>query len=124
MPKQRRSVFDMYGKLPYIIFRRNMNTQLIQHNKQSVKNERLEIRIPQNLKLVLQRAAAIQGRSLSDFLATTAEKAANEVIRENQIIRLSVEDSLTFANALFNSPKPNNKLQSAYATYKKSVSSK
>ncbi len=101
-----------------------MNTQLVQLNKQSVKNERLEFRIPQNLKLVLQRAAAIQGRSLSDFLATTAEKAANEVIRENQIIRLSVEDSLAFANALFNSPKPNNKLQSAYATYKKYVSSK
>lgn len=114
----------MYGNLPYSIFSRNMNTQLVQLNKQSVKNERLEFRIPQNLKLVLQRAAAIQGRSLSDFLATTAEKAANEVIRENQIIRLSVEDSLAFANALFNSPKPNNKLQSAYATYKKYVSSK
>lgn len=89
--------------------------------KQPVKNERLEFRIPQKLKVLLQHAASIQGRSLSDFLVTTAEKAAKEAIRENQLIQLSVEDSIAFSKALLNSPKPSNKLRAAYTRYKENV---
>lgn len=100
-----------------------MNTQQISFNDKSTKRDRLEIRVNQKLKIVLKHAAAIQGQSLSDFLATTAEKAANEVIRENKIIQLSVEDSLAFAKAVLNPPKPNSKLKAAYTRYKKNVSS-
>jgi uncharacterized protein (DUF1778 family) len=101
-----------------------MDTQQIALEAKPAKRERLEFRINSRSKILLQRAAVIQGRSLSDFLATTAEKAANEIIYENQIIQLSVEDSLAFAKAVFNSPKPNSKLQSAYKRYKQNVSSK
>ena len=98
-----------------------MNTQQITLDHASLKRERLEFRIPKNLKVLFQHAAAIQGKSLSDFLVTTAEKAANEVIRENQVIQLSIEDSIMFSKALVNPPKPNKILVSAYAAYKKNV---
>lgn len=101
-----------------------MNTQSATLNNQSLKRERIEFRVTQKLKALLQRAADIQGRPLSDFLSSTAEKVASEVIQENQIIQFSVEDSLAFTNALFNSPKPNTKLQNAYKKYKKSVASR
>ena len=74
--------------------------------------------------MLFQQAAHIQGRSLSDFLASSAEKAAHEVIQEKQVIQLSVEDSLSFARAVVDSTKPNSKLQSAYTRYRRNVSSK
>jgi uncharacterized protein (DUF1778 family) len=101
-----------------------MNAQQITLSNQSIKRERLEVRVPKKLKLLIQHAAAIQGRSLSDFLITTVEKAASDVIRENQVIQLSVQDSQAFAMALLNPPKPNKKLKSAYTSYKEAVSSK
>lgn len=98
-----------------------MNTSQITIDNSSLKRERLEFRIPQKLKILFQHAADIQGKSLSDFLVTTAEKTANEVIRENQVIQLSIEDSIAFAKALLHAPKPNKTLQSAYTRYKKNV---
>ncbi|MDE2589791.1 MAG: DUF1778 domain-containing protein, partial [Patescibacteria group bacterium] len=47
----------------------------------------------------------------------------HEVIRENQILQLSVEDSLSFAKAILSTSKPNSELKSAYVKYKKSVAS-
>lgn len=102
----------------------NMNMRQVTITNSSAKSERLEFRVSQRMKVLLQHAAAIQGRSLSDFLFTSAEKAANEVIRENQIIQLSLEDSTAFAQALLNSSVPNSNLKSIYALYKKNVSSK
>ena len=100
-----------------------MNMPQVTISSQPRKRERLEIRVNQDLKALLQRAADIQGRSLSDFLATTAENAASQIIHDSLVIQFSAEDSIAFANALFNAPKPNTKLRSAYSIYKKEVSS-
>ena len=73
--------------------------------RQATKNERLEARIhPDTLSLV-RRAAEIQGRSVSDFVVAAAEQAARHAIEDNQILRLSVEDQLRFAESLLN-PSP------------------
>ena len=85
--------------------------------------ERLEARVSRELKSRLQYAASLQGSSLSEFLLRSAEKAANEVIHESQIIQFSIEDSRAFADAIFSPPKPNSKLRSAYSDYKKEIAS-
>jgi uncharacterized protein (DUF1778 family) len=65
---------------------------------------RIEARItPENLA-VIKRAAQIQGRSVSDFLVTSAQDAAHRAIEETQIIRLSVEDQRQIAAAILNPP--------------------
>lgn len=87
------------------------------------KQERLEARVSPDLKMRLQYAADLQGSSLSEFLLRSAEKAANEVINDNQIIKLTTEDSRKFVNALFNPPKPNSNLKKALKNYKRAVSS-
>ena len=81
------------------------------------KRERLEARISAEQKELLQRAAALQGRSLSDFVVESAQRAAEETIREHSIIGLSTRDSLIFAEAVLNPPPPTARLRAAAEHY-------
>lgn len=81
------------------------------------KRERLEARISVEQKELLQRAAALQGRSLSDFVVESAQRAAETTIREHSIIALSTQDSLIFAEAVLNPPLPSARLRAAAERY-------
>lgn len=83
------------------------------------KEERLEARCPAEVKRRIEYAAEIQGRSVTDFLVAAADGQACEVIEKYQVTRLSVEQSLQFADAIINPPKPNAKALSAARRYKK-----
>jgi len=83
----------------------------------SVRAERLEARISHDQKLLFQRAAELQGRTLTDFVVSSAHDAAVRTIEEMQIIRLSAEDSRQFAAALLNPRKPSEKLRAAARRY-------
>lgn len=43
------------------------------------------------------------------------------MIRENQILKLSVEDSEALIEALLNPPEPNNALKTAFLTYEQVI---
>jgi uncharacterized protein (DUF1778 family) len=75
--------------------------------------ERIEARLSSEAKAVIQRAADISGRSVSDFVVTSAMEAAEATIREHEIIVLSARDSLTFVEALLNPKGPNEALLAA-----------
>lgn len=89
--------------------------------KGAKKQERLEARVHPQLKMLLQHAADLQGQSLTDFIVLSAEKAAKEAIRDHSVITLSAKDSLAFAQALLNPPKPNRSLRAAFARYQREV---
>src|SRR5262245_41845133 len=84
----------------------------------STRRERLEARVSAEQKALLQCAADIQGRSLSDFIIGSAQQAAEEVIRTHQIITLTAEDSRLLVEALLNPPPPNERLRVAAARYR------
>ena len=89
--------------------------------KQTARSDRLEARIhPDTLRLV-KRAAEIQGRSVSDFVVAAAEQAARQAIEDNQVLRLSVEDQLRFAELLLNPPKPTPELERARIAHEKLI---
>jgi uncharacterized protein (DUF1778 family) len=77
------------------------------------KVERLEARISPETKTLCQRAASLQGRSLTDFVVHSAVEAATRTIRESEFIELSRRDRLAFVEALLNAPEPNTRLQEA-----------
>lgn len=79
----------------------------------TTRSTRLEARIAPEALAILKRAAEIQGRSLSDFVVTAAQEAAQKTIAETQIIRLAVEDQRALADALLNPPEPNAGLRRA-----------
>lgn len=88
------------------------------------KSSRVEARVTEEQKLILQRAADLRGLSLSDFLITSAQSAAEAVIREHNIIVLTVRDSIAFAEAILNPGEPNEALRAANERYKRDVISR
>ncbi|KYC39452.1 hypothetical protein WA1_32550 [Scytonema hofmannii PCC 7110] len=87
------------------------------------KPERLEARLTREQKELLQRAADLEGRSLTDFVVSHAQIAALQTIEEYTIIKLSREDSKAFIDALLNPPElhPDEPLARAIGHYKDSM---
>jgi uncharacterized protein (DUF1778 family) len=73
----------------------------------------LEARLTGRQKALLKRAAALRGRTLTDFVVSAAEEAAERVIRSEYVISLGAEDSAAFAAALLSPPDPNPELRAA-----------
>ncbi len=80
---------------------------------------RLEARISTELHIQLKRAAEIQGRSMTDFVVTAVQEAAKQAIQEAGVVRLSLSDQVSFAQALLSPPKPTPALKRAFARRKK-----
>jgi uncharacterized protein (DUF1778 family) len=74
---------------------------------------RLEARIPVHVYETMQRAARLLGMSLTSYLVATAGEDARRVVEEAEILRLSREDQLRFAEALINPPQANDRLARA-----------
>jgi uncharacterized protein (DUF1778 family) len=79
---------------------------------------RIEARITPEVKALIQMAAGIEGSTITDFISKSAQLAAREVIERNQHLKLSLEDSEAFVNAILNPLEPNNALKSAATKYK------
>lgn len=90
-------------------------------NAESIKQERMHIRLDTVSKQKLERAAAYAQKSLSEFVLGQALHAADEVIYEHETLTLNQTDWEIFLDALENPPKPNAKLRHAFAEYKKRV---
>lgn len=89
---------------------------------QELRTARIEARIAPDVLAVVKRAAELQGRSLSDFVAAAARDAATRAIEDVQIIRLSIEDQRLFADNLVAPAPPNDALRRAARAYRQLVS--
>lgn len=83
------------------------------------KKERIEARLNAEHKERIQRAADLEGVSLSDFVVSRAYAAAEEVIRAHEVMALSERDSMRFVEALLSPPEPNDALQRALRDYQR-----
>jgi uncharacterized protein (DUF1778 family) len=72
----------------------------------AAKTTRFEARLTPYVRQIIQRAAEIQGRSMSDFVVAAAAQAAEKALKDAQIIELSLEDQRRFAEAMLNPPEP------------------
>lgn len=81
--------------------------------RQENRSERIQARTTKHAKDVLERAAGMQGVSLSDFIVSTALEQANKTLRAHEQSELSVRDSRAFAEALISPPAPNEALRAA-----------
>lgn len=88
---------------------------------ETVKQERMHIRIDALSKQKLEKAAAYANRSLSEFVLRQALHGADEVIHEHETLTLNEADWELFLNALENPPKPNARLKTAFAAHRKRV---
>lgn len=85
------------------------------------RGARLEARVSSAQKSLLQRAAALSGRTLSEFVVASAQEAASRVIDAHEAIRLSKAEQAAFVKNLLDPPAPSKRLRQAAAAYKKQL---
>lgn len=90
-----------------------MNTQ-----STTSKRERLEARVTSEQKKLFQRAADLEGRSLTDFIVSSLQASAEETIVRHERIALSPEASAGFVATLLDPPEPTPELQQAARRYR------
>jgi uncharacterized protein (DUF1778 family) len=78
-----------YGGLPY--------------NRTMIKDKRLELRLAGSQKALIEKAAALSGRSVSDFSSDVLTERAEEVIRHERELRVDAEAFDAF-NAILDRP--------------------
>lgn len=82
------------------------------------KRERLEARITPELKQQIQRAAALLGRTPTDFVISTVQAAAEATIHSHQVMELTAQQTEAFVTALENPAPPNQHLREAAERYR------
>ena len=99
-----------------------MTEPATQSPRPRVRGERLETRVTADQKSLIERAAALQGRTVTDFVLTSVQEAARRAIEEHQRLDLSVRDSEAFVEALL-TPKPvNDRLRDTVRRYRRLTS--
>lgn len=90
-------------------------------SRNRIRGERLEARITVDQKSLIEHAAALQGRTVTDFVLTSVQEAARRAIEEHQRLDLSVRDSRAFVNALINPQPVNDRLRETVRRYRQAT---
>jgi uncharacterized protein (DUF1778 family) len=86
-----------------------------------LREERLGFRVDEPTKALIERAAQLERRKLTDFCMTALTEAARRTIAEHETIVLSERDRTVFFDTLVNPPATNERLQRAFAEHKRRV---
>ncbi|WP_442583829.1 DUF1778 domain-containing protein [Mesorhizobium sp. ASY16-5R] len=98
-----------------------MSSSLAQSSNRRARNERLEARITADQKKLIEHAAALQGRTVTDFVLASVQAAARQAIDEHQRLDLSIRDSQVFVDALINPQPVNDRLRETVRRYRKAT---
>jgi uncharacterized protein (DUF1778 family) len=82
------------------------------------RRDRLHLRLDARTKRVLQRAAAYQEKSVTDFVLSSAAAAAEQVIERHEQVTLAPADWDVFFAALVKPPAPNKALRKAVERFR------
>jgi len=85
----------------------------------AAKTARLEARLTDEQKALFQHAADLIGRSLTEFVVSSAQEVAARTVREHEVLTLSARDRQVFVDALLKPSPPNKRLRQAAKRYKK-----
>ena len=86
-----------------------------------LRGERLGFRVDEPTKALIERAAQLEWRKLTDSCMTALTDAARRTITEHEALLLSERDRAVFFDVLVNPPAPSERLQRAFADHKRRV---
>jgi len=88
----------------------------------SRRSNRLVARVTPEDKALLERAAGLEGCSVTTFVVSHLRSAAEEIVRRHDTVRLSPAESRRFVSALLALPKaPAKPMREAVALHRKTV---
>jgi uncharacterized protein (DUF1778 family) len=80
---------------------------------------KIEVHVEPKKKRLFERAAAIEGVTLTDFAISSMQRAAATAVQEHTQIELSQRSQRMFVEALMNPLPPNEALRAAVKAYKR-----
>jgi uncharacterized protein (DUF1778 family) len=105
--------------LKYLICTDNFRTLA---TMKATSSSRFDTRLPKSQKELFEYAATIGGfRNLTEFVISSTEKIAREIIEKHNAILASKKDQEIFFKALMQPQKPNARLKKAAARFKAEV---
>jgi uncharacterized protein (DUF1778 family) len=75
------------------------------------RSERLEARITTDQKALIQRAAELEGRSVTDYVVSSVQDAAKRTVEAHDLMVLSAAESRAFVDALLDPPPISDRLR-------------
>jgi len=88
-----------------------MQTAKVQKSlSKRVSDDRITARLPHANRVIIERAAAMYGATVNQFIVQTALDRAGEILERAEMLRLSERDARAFLAALENPPEPSQKL--------------
>jgi uncharacterized protein (DUF1778 family) len=100
-----------------------MQMKTARFKENEITNDRITARIPQSTRLIIERAAAIYGATINQFIVQAAAERATEVLNRMESITLSSRDTRIFLNALTTPSQPNENLMDAVCAHSRLVDS-
>jgi uncharacterized protein (DUF1778 family) len=112
----------MYGKSPYNNFMpRTDDTTKDRRKTGRPRDYRFDARLNREQKMLIERAADLEGRTMTDFVLHSAEAAAERTIQERALLILTVRETQAFVNAILNPAEPGRVLRKAARQYKEQM---
>jgi uncharacterized protein (DUF1778 family) len=98
-----------------------MVRKAVQSSVSRVRGARLETRVTPDQKDLIERAAALEGRTVTDFVLASVQEAARRAIDEHRRIDLSLRDSEAFVAALLQPPPASERLRETARRYRRAT---
>ena len=85
------------------------------------KTYRFDARLNEDQKTLIQKAADLEGRTMTDFVLHSAEAAAEKAIRDRTLLLLTVRETEAFVNAILKPRPPGRVLRESARQYKQEI---
>ena len=92
--------------------------QPVRVRRHSRKQERLEARVAPKQKRLIERAAALRGTTVTDFVVASAQEAAAKTIHDFEVLTLRQDARELFVRAILNPAAPNEAARKAATRYR------
>ena len=89
----------------------------------TIKSERINLRLSQTAKRRIERAAGVKGTTVSSFIVASALADAEKAIRDHDTVVLERREAEIFLDAIVNPPAPNERLRAALEEHARRVQS-
>jgi uncharacterized protein (DUF1778 family) len=89
--------------------------------RDSNREERLGFRMDRQTKVLIERAAQLEGRKVTEYCLTALAETARRTIEQHETLVLSDKDRKVFFDALMTPPPENERLERAFTAARRRV---
>lgn len=94
---------------------------LLKTEERRARGARLGFRLDTETKKLVEHAARLERRSLTDFCLSALAEAARQATSRHESLLLSEQDRKVFFDALIHAPAPNARLRRAFEAAERAV---